>query len=185
MSNRTWLPRIGHEFVKRSSMDIIANPSQASETMVTYETSVLIAAQPDAVWRVLSDVVHWPQWTPTVLKVEPLGPHELTVGYQFRVHQPRLRPAIWTVTLVEPPIRFVWISHAMGFVVLVGDHVLESMPNHCTRLTLKFGICGFMSSIIGRMSRSLVEKAISQEAESLANYFDRENESDHNAAKPV
>ena len=153
--------------------------------MVIFETSVLIPAEPDAVWRVLSDVVHWPQWTPTVLTVEPIGSHELTVGSQFRVHQPKLRPAIWTVTVVEPPLRFIWLSHAMGFVVLVGDHVLDSMPNHCSRLTLKFGFGGFMSSIIGRMSRSLVEKSIALEAESLANYFDRKNEGDNNNVMPV
>ena len=140
--------------------------------MVIYETSVLIVAEPDAVWRVLSDVVHWPHWTPTVRKVEPLCSHELTVGSQFRVHQPKLRPAIWTVTLVEPPNRFVWISRVMGVVVLTGDHVLESVSNHGSRLTLKFGFSGFMSSMIGRMNRSLAEKAISLEAESLAKYFD-------------
>lgn len=38
----------------------------------TFESSIVIAAEAGAVGSVLSDVANWPNWLPTVTKVEPL-----------------------------------------------------------------------------------------------------------------
>ena len=44
--------------------------------MTKYSTSITINANPEAVWKVLSDVAHWHAWTPTVTKVEVLNTPE-------------------------------------------------------------------------------------------------------------
>ena len=95
--------------------------------MPSYEASCTVGAPPDAVWRLISDVARWPEWLPTVTRVEPLGAAELAPGAQYRIEQPRLRPAIWRVTRLEPPQRFSWASGGPGLQV-VGDHELTPAP---------------------------------------------------------
>jgi hypothetical protein len=138
--------------------------------MPTYETSASIAAQPKAVWSVLADVANWHRWTPTVLKVEALSSAELRVGNRFKIYQPRLRPAIWTVTAVEAPTRFAWESRVPG-VVMIADHTLDAISDRTSRLTLRFAFRGLLGAIVGPMSRKLVESYMAQEAASLRNYL--------------
>jgi len=58
----------------------------------TYESSMVIAAPVEAVWPVLTDVVQWPQWLPTVERIQALDQKTMRVGSRFVIHQPKLRP---------------------------------------------------------------------------------------------
>ena len=62
------------------------------------ETSISIAAPPERIWPALADVAAWPDWLPTVTRVEPLDGRELAPGRRYRIAQPRLQTAVWTVT---------------------------------------------------------------------------------------
>jgi uncharacterized protein YndB with AHSA1/START domain len=134
--------------------------------MLSYEASASIAAPREAVWRVLSNVSAWPGWTPTVLTVEALDAPELEVGHRFRVHQPKLRPAIWTVTAVDPPARFTWESRMLGL-VMTADHSVDVIADRASKLTLRFTFGGLLGAIVGPMNRRMVESYMAQEAESL------------------
>jgi uncharacterized membrane protein len=139
--------------------------------MPTYETSTTIPAAPDAVWSVLADVVNWPHWTPTVTKVEALDSPRIGMGARFEVHQPELRPAVWAVTRIEDPTRFLWESRMPGF-VMVADHVLEPLPGGASRLTLSFAFQGLLGAIVGPLFRKRVESYIAKEAASLRGLFE-------------
>src|SRR5512145_195506 len=123
--------------------------------MPSYEASASIAAQREAVWSVLSNVLAWPGWTPTVLKVDALDAPELEVGHRFRVHQPKLRPAIWTVTAVDAPARFTWESRMPGL-VMTADHSVEVIDDRASKLTLRFTCGGLLGAIVGPMNRRMV-----------------------------
>jgi len=68
----------------------------------------ITAAHPDAIWKIIANVEHWPNWTSTVLEVKPLGNAGLRVGAYYRVTQPKLRPAVYEVTECTPNRAFTW-----------------------------------------------------------------------------
>ncbi|MGA8261536.1 MAG: SRPBCC family protein [Arenicellales bacterium] len=134
--------------------------------MLTYETSVSISAPQEMVWRVLSDVAAWPDWLPTVDKVEPLDGRVLQLGSRFLVQQPRLRPATWTVTELEQPRRFVWLARSPGLKMLA-DHTVDEESPGFSRVVLRFSFAGPLGGLLGRAFRSVTESYIMQEAASL------------------
>jgi carbon monoxide dehydrogenase subunit G len=134
--------------------------------MPSYEASASIAAEREAVWSVLVDVLNWPGWTPTVQKVEALDAPELKVGHRFRVHQPKLRPSVWTVTAVDAPARFTWESRVPGL-VMTADHSVKATADGVSKLVLRFTLGGLLGPIVGPMNRKMVVSYMAQEAESL------------------
>ena len=134
--------------------------------MPTYEASTVIAAPVDAVWRVLSDVVQWPQWLPTVVGVEALDQPSLRLGSRFLIRQPRLRPATWTVSELEEPRRFVWVARSPGLRMVAEHSVTQDAPAG-SRVVLRFEFAGLLGGIVGRIFGSLTRTYLAQEAASL------------------
>lgn len=134
--------------------------------MPTYETFTSIAAPQEAVWRVLSDVAAWPSWLPTVAKVEPLDGEVLRLGARFLVHQPKLRPATWTVIELEEPRRFVWVAQSPGCKMLA-EHTVDKEWSDVSRVVLRFSFTGPLGSLLGWLFRSAAENYIGQEAFAL------------------
>ena len=134
--------------------------------MLRYEASASIGAPIDSIWPILSDVVRWNRWTPTILSVEALDGDEIAPGRRFRVQQPRLRPTIWRVASVDPPNRFVWEARALG-TRMTADHVLARTAPGETALTLAFSFAGPLGGLVGRMTARLVQEYLDTEAASL------------------
>ena len=134
--------------------------------MLCYEASTTIAAQPEAVWLAWSDVTHWPEWLPTVTSVEPLGNHPLTIGSSYRVLQPRLCPATWVVTRLEPPRRFLWESRTPGLSV-TADHIVDRSREGITIVFLRVSFSGFLGAAVGRLVRSTTRRYLAREAAAL------------------
>jgi hypothetical protein len=61
-----------------------------------------VAADPDRVWAVQTDIDRWPEWTGSVRRAQRLDPGHLAVGSTARIEQPRLRPTRWRVTELAP-----------------------------------------------------------------------------------
>jgi uncharacterized membrane protein len=134
--------------------------------MPSYESSVTIAAEPSAVWCVLSDVSAWPEWLPTVAKVEPLDAKKLSLGSRFVVHQPKLRPATWKVTELDPPHHFAWVARSLG-VEMRAEHTVSQGSGVASRVVLRFTFAGVLGGVLGRLFRSVTESYLAQEAASL------------------
>jgi len=134
--------------------------------MSTYSTSITINTGQEAIWKVLSDVARWHEWTPTVTKVEILDSPELKLNNRYKVYQPKLQPAVWTVTALTPPSNFIWESKAPGM-HMVAEHILTSKGANKTELTLTFTFNGWLGKLIGRMYGKAAESYIQTEAQSL------------------
>ncbi|HEX6999930.1 MAG TPA: SRPBCC family protein [Gammaproteobacteria bacterium] len=134
--------------------------------MPTFESSTVIAAEASAVWSVLSDVVDWPRWLPTVRRVVPLDCAAMAPGARFVVYQPKLRPATWKVTRLEPPRRFVWEARSPGFRMLA-EHVVNPQPPASSAVVLRFSFDGLLGGLMGKLFRSLIEGYLAQEAAAL------------------
>jgi uncharacterized membrane protein len=134
--------------------------------MTKVSTSLTINASQEAIWTILSDVSHWHEWTPTVTKVEVLDTPEIKLNNRYKVFQPKLRPAKWTVTLLTPPSNFTWESKTPGM-HMVAEHILISKGTNQTELTLTFTFNGWLGKLIGRMYGKTAENYIQTEAQSL------------------
>jgi hypothetical protein len=87
---------------------------------------IQIAASPAIVWRVLTDIPHWPSWNPDVKSATLEGP--LAPGTQFRW---KAGPGTIASTLqdVESPRRITWTGKTFGITAI---HSYELEPQDGT-----------------------------------------------------
>jgi len=130
-----------------------------------FRASVAIAATPERVWQVLAEFESWPEWTASVRGIERLGTAPLAVGSRVRIHQPKLRPAVWTITAWEPTRRFVWVSSSPGL-AMTGEHSIAAEAGNCVvNLNLRFaGLLGFVA---GQLMGGLTRRYVALEAAGL------------------
>lgn len=133
-----------------------------------FQISVDIAAPADVVWSVMSDVERWHEWTPSVRGVRLLDPAPLRVGSRAMIRQPKLPPAMWQVTSLEPGSGFVWKSGLPGMWVYA-HHSVESIagPDVRTRATLRLHFAGPVSRLLGRMTANINNRYLAMEAAGL------------------
>lgn len=123
-------------------------------------------ASAERIWTVLAAVERWQEWTPTITRVEPLDPGPFNTGSRFRVVQPRLRPAVWTVTESEPSKGFTWESRTPGL-CMSAEHVIRSRSGNESEVVLRMTFSGLLGTVVGRLYKNLTEKYLAQEAATL------------------
>ncbi|MGH3019240.1 MAG: SRPBCC family protein [Gaiellaceae bacterium] len=89
---------------------------------VVAATEIDVAATPEAVWDVLTDIESWPRWNPDVKSMSLQG--GLTKGSVFRW---RAGPGTITSTIqrVEPPKLIAWTGTTLG---IKAKHVYRLEP---------------------------------------------------------
>lgn len=142
-----------------------------------YETSVRIAASADRVWAVLREVERWPEWTPTVTRVDlestpeyvpgadgPAG--ELTKGDVVSIKQPRMRTLSWTVDEWDPGAFFSW-SSTSGGVTTVATHRIDKSDDLGVTVTLAVRHSGRLARVVAALTGRQTRRYVDTEAESL------------------
>ena len=133
--------------------------------MREFSISPDINASPERVWNVLADVQRWPEWTASISKIELLDEGPLGVGSRVRVFQPKLRPAVMTITEWEPGRGFVWVTRNPGLVA-VGEHWINPSSSGCN-VTLKLTFQGLLGGVVGILAGKLTRRYVELEAEGL------------------
>ena len=133
--------------------------------MAKFINSLTINASQEAVWKVLSNVAHWHEWTPTVTKVEVLNTPELKLGNRYKVIQPKLQPVVWTITELNSA-NFTWESKSSGM-HMVAEHVVKPINANQSEVTLTFAFNGWLGNFIGKMYGKMTEEYVHTEAQSL------------------
>lgn len=133
--------------------------------MAKFITSLTINASQEAVLKVLSNVAHWHEWTPTVTKVEVLDTPEIKLNNRYKVFQPKLQPVVWTVTELNSA-NFTWESKSPGM-HMVAEHVVKSVSANQSEVTLTFAFNGWLGNLIGKMYGKMTEEYVQTEAQSL------------------
>lgn len=128
------------------------------------------SARPDVVWEVLSGVERWRDWTPTVLRIEPLTDTGLHVGARYRVTQPKLRPAIYEVMECVPNQTFTWEQKVPGG-VLIADHRISSHDGR-TEVELSFTSKGLLADFVALLFWKTIRNYVATEAKSLQAHCD-------------
>ena len=129
-------------------------------------TTIDIAAPPQRVWEVWSNVEYWPDWTPTVTSVRRLDDGPLRLGSRAKVRQPRLPETEYLVTELTPGRSFTWVAAGPG-VLTTARHEVEPLPDGGTRVRLSVSQAGWLGSVIGRFYRGLTRRYLANEANGL------------------
>jgi uncharacterized membrane protein len=111
------------------------------------------------------DIERWPQVMPTVTRVDRLDDGPIAVGSSARLEQPGLRPAVWTVTTLEPGRRFAWASRLLG-ARIVGRHDVEAVDGGA-RNTLTLELDGIRGRVIGTVFGNRLYATLAMENESI------------------
>ena len=133
--------------------------------MAKFITSLTINASQEATWKILSNVAHWHEWTPTVNKVEVLDTPEIKLNNRYKVFQPKLQPVVWTITELNSA-KFTWESKSPGM-HMVAEHVVKSVNTNQSEVTLTFAFNGWLGNLIGKMYGKMTEEYVQTEAQSL------------------
>jgi hypothetical protein len=134
-------------------------------TRTEFSRSVEISLPPALVWSVMAAIERWPEWTSSVSRVKRLSPGPLRVGSRVRIHQPKLPPAWWRVTELNPGAGFASVSVAPG-VRVVARHWIEPATDGC-RVTLSIRYEGLLGALLARWVGDLNDRYLALEADGL------------------
>lgn len=134
--------------------------------MRSFQASIQVSAGNEGIWRVLAAVTQWPQWLPTVTEIQAIDGGGLRPGSRFRIAQPKLRPAVWTVTAVDAPRCFTWESRSRGLCV-VAEHSIEEADSGYSRVVLRATFRGPLSALAALLGSALTRRYLAVEAAAI------------------
>ena len=119
-------------------------------------TEIDVAASPEAVWDVLTDLESWPRWNPDVKSLSLEG--GLAKGSVFRW---RAGPGTITSTIqqVEPPRVIAWTGTTLG---IKATHVYRLEPRgEATLVHTEESYEGLVARVLRRSLQKTLEKGLS------------------------
>ena len=133
--------------------------------MIT-ERSIEIDASPELVWAMYADVERWPDWTPSVTKLDALDGSDLEVGRRYAITQPRLPKLVWTVATVEPGRSWTWEQRSLGSFA-AGVHEVVPITGDRTLVRMSLEQRGPIGGIVGRLAARMTRRYVELEASGL------------------
>jgi hypothetical protein len=130
-----------------------------------FSKSIEIRAPHTIVWRVMSDIERWHEWTPSVTSITKIGDGPIRAGTRAWIRQPKLPPAMWKVQTVVHDSHFIWVSTAPGLRV-IANHAVAPIGGG-TRATLSLRYEGLLGRLMARLTRAITLRYLDMEAEGL------------------
>ena len=127
--------------------------------------SIEIDAPAKRVYEVMLDTDRWHEWTPSITSIKRLDSGPFAVGSRAMIRQPKLPPAVWTVTAIDGTSGFTWINRGPG-VRVIADHAIDGNGHRATA-TLSLRYEGFLGGLIARMTRGITQRYLAMEANGL------------------
>ena len=138
----------------------------------SWNINVEIVSEAGKVWETLMDVERWPEWTASITRAERMEAVPLRIGSRVRIHQPRLRPTVWTVTELEPGRSFTWVSRIPGLRT-AARHSLEETRG-TTQVTLNLRFQGLLAPVLAALTGELNDRYLRMEAAGLKRHSETE-----------
>jgi polyketide cyclase/dehydrase/lipid transport protein len=133
-----------------------------------------VFALPERVWAALVDVEHWPEWTPTVTRVQRMEDGALTLGSRTKIWQPKLIPAVWRViALDEIAGVFTWVTSRPGIQITATHRIEPSPARDGTSVTLVLDYAGLLGPLMAWRFKDLNWDYLTKEAAGLKQLCER------------
>ena len=129
-----------------------------------FEVAIGINASQERVWATLTDVEHWPEWTPSMTSVTRTDSGVLGLGSRARITQPKLGTMTWTVTEMTPGHSFVWEAKRPGLTMVAG-HYVRVGDGETVTLTLALEQNGLLGRLLEPLTEKTARKYVQLEAE--------------------
>lgn len=139
---------------------------------MTIAHTIKINAPITRVWEITTDIDRLPEVTPTIERVGRLTPGELAVGDRFKLWQPDLLAAVWTVTEVDPKRHVFSWKRRLGLSTLTATHRLKREKKGCSSV-LNLEVTGLGSSLVERAMRSRAEQSLEAENRAIKEAAER------------
>lgn len=111
-------------------------------------------------WELTLDITRWPEWTPTIARIELLEPSvPLGLGSRARIQQPGQPALVWTVTAIEPPSLFQWETRLPWGLQMTGAHRIQPCAGGCVN-ELDLQLRGPGSWVLGVLCAPLLYLAL-------------------------
>ena len=133
--------------------------------MATFVEKIVIRAPVERTWGVLAELERWPEWTASMRSVRALGDGPPGMGARYRVEQPKLQPAVFTIRDWRPPRSFTWKMGSAGLSA-VATHTLVPKPEGC-ELELRLDYGGVLGGLVAALAGKLTRDYMKLEAEGL------------------
>ena len=136
--------------------------------MGSFRYTAEIFALPARVWAALVDVEHWPEWTPTVTRVQRMEDSPLALGSRTKIWQPKLMPAEWRViALDENAGVFTWVTSKPGIQITATHRIEPSTTREGTHVTLVLDYAGLLGPLMAWQFKDLNWDYLTKEAAGL------------------
>jgi hypothetical protein len=130
------------------------------------EDIIEIAAPPQLVWDVFTDVEHWPEWTASVTSLIGLDGPGLDVGKRFAIKQPGMQKLVWQVTAINPGSSWTWVQRSPG-VLVTARHDVTAGPGGGTLVRQQLDQRGVLGAFVGWLMANKTKRFLELEARGL------------------
>lgn len=129
------------------------------------EKTSVINALPGDIFKVLMDFRRWNQWTASIIEMSVLNNDRPGIGARIKTLQPKLPPAIWTITESLPDRSLTWEKRSFGLVML-SEHLI-STSNNMTSVIIRITYQGPLAGLFYMLTHSLTDRYMTMEINGL------------------
>ena len=135
------------------------------ERRYSLERASLINSSPEHIFSVLAQLDQWNQWTKSIISISFVNNDYFKVGTKIKVLQPKLSPAVWTITEISENKSLVWEKKSLGLKMTANHLIQES--NEGTIVKLQIIYQGFLATLFYKLTASLTESFLTMEIAGL------------------
>jgi hypothetical protein len=129
------------------------------------EKTSVITARPHDIFNVLMDVERWNRWTQSITGMSMLNNDRPGPGAKIKVLQPKLPPAIWTITEIDPDKSLIWEKRSFGLRMFSEHLILDGTDE--TSVILRMTYEGPLAGLFYQLTRSLTDRYMTMEINGL------------------
>jgi hypothetical protein len=129
------------------------------------EKTSVITARPRDIFNVLLELGRWNRWTKSITEMSILNNDQPIQGARIKVLQPKLPPAIWTITEIDRDKALIWEKKSFGLRML-SEHLILNGADE-TSVTIRITYEGPLAGLFYRFTRNLTDRYMTMEINGL------------------
>ena len=148
----------------------MASSNEVKKRYFVEKTSAIVA-RPHDIFQVLLDFKRWNQWTQSITQMSVLDNEGPKPGVRIKVFQPKLSPAVWTITEIVPDTRLIWEKKSFGL-RMVSEHLITLHGDEVS-VTIRMTYNGPLASLAFNLTQSLTDRYMTLEINGLKRECER------------